>query len=567
MSRLLKGVAASGGVAVGPIHLYRHELPPLPQGEPEDADAEVERFHQAVERVAAHLGRLEEKTRAELGDDAAQIFSAHALFLEDPSLTDPIEEEIRRGAYAEAAVAEVAERVAGEFEAMEEEYFAARAADIRDLGTQILRELLGVGQPDLSGLSEPSIIVAYDLTPSDTALIPPGMALGFCTMVGSAVSHTAILARSLGIPAVVGIGEVDATAGTTAVLDGDAGTVLLDPSEDEVASARAEIERQERERAEAIAHAKEPAATIDGHLVEVVANVGGVEDAVRAAESGAEGVGLVRTEFMFLDRADLPDEDEQVEAYRAIMGPFPTGPVVFRTLDVGGDKQLPAVEIAPELNPFLGKRGIRLTLAEPEIFRTQLRAILRAGAGRTVQVMFPMVASPAEVRAARRILEEVEAELDRAGIERATDIEVGVMIEVPSAALMADLLADEVDFFSIGTNDLTQYTLAVDRTNPVVAPLADALHPAVLRLIRQVVEAAHEKGRWVGVCGELAGDPLATPVLVGLSVDELSMSPPSVPIVKSRIRALSRENCRELARECLAADDPAEVRRILAAAS
>ena len=307
--------------------------------------------------------------------------------------------------------------------------------------------------------------------------------------------------------------------------------------------------------------------TIDGHMVEVVANVGGVEDAERASEAGAEGIGLVRTEFMFLDRPDLPDEDEQVEAYRAILRPFPTGPVVFRTLDVGGDKQIPAVEIAPELNPFLGKRGIRLTLAETSIFRTQLRALLRAGAGRPVQIMFPMVASPAEVRAARQILDEVADELDRSGVERADEVDVGVMIEVPSAAVMADLLAEEVDFFSIGTNDLTQYTLAVDRTNPVVAPLADALHPAVLRLIRQVVEAAHEKGRWVGVCGELAGDTLATPVLVGLSVDELSMSPPAVPLVKSRIRSLSREVCRELARQCLDADDPAQVRDLLASVS
>ncbi|HEY8544336.1 MAG TPA: phosphoenolpyruvate--protein phosphotransferase [Acidimicrobiales bacterium] len=565
MSRLLKGVAASSGVAVGPVHQHVVELPPLPEGEPEDIDAEVERFRRALDAVGAHVARLEETTRANVGEDAAQIFAAHAMFLEDPAFVGPIEEQIRRGVPAEVAVRRTAEGLAEEFAAMEDEYFAARAADIRDLGTQLLRELLGVGQPDLSTLDEPSIIFAHDLTPSDTALIPPGMALGFCTMVGSAVSHTAILARSLGIPAVVGIGELEGLEGATAVLDGDAGTILLDPSEEEVASALAEIERQQRQRAEAVAHAKEPAATIDGHLVEVVANVGNVEDAARAAEAGAEGIGLVRTEFMFLDRTDLPDENEQMEAYRAIMGHFPLGPVVFRTLDVGGDKQLPAVEIASELNPFLGKRGIRLTLAEPEIFRTQLRAILRAAAGRSVQVMFPMVASPSEVRAAHQILDEEKQALDRAGLERATEIEVGVMIEVPSAAVMADALAAEVDFFSIGTNDLTQYTLAVDRTNPVVAPLADALHPAVLRLIRQVVEAAHEKGRWVGVCGELAGDTLATPVLLGLSVDELSMSPPSVPLVKSRIRTLSRENCRELARECLAADDPAEVRRILAA--
>ncbi|HEX7099291.1 MAG TPA: phosphoenolpyruvate--protein phosphotransferase [Acidimicrobiia bacterium] len=566
MSRLLKGVAASAGVAVGPIHRHRDELPPLPEGRPANTEAEIERFRRAVGAVTEHLSRLEETTRAKVGDDAAEIFAAHAMFLEDPAFIGPIEEEIRtRGVFAEVAVSHTAERVAGEFAEMEDEYFAARAADIRDLGNQLLRQLLGVGQSDLSTLTEPSIIVAHDLTPSDTALIPPGMALGFCTMVGSAVSHTAILARSLGIPAVVGIGEVSEVDGTTAILDGTAGTVLLDPSEEEVAAARAEIERRERERAEAALHAREPAATLDGHAVEVVANVGNSDEAERAAEAGAEGIGLVRTEFMFLDRPDLPGEEEQVEGYRAILSHFPTGPVVFRTLDVGGDKQLPGVEIAPELNPFLGKRGIRLTLAEQAIFRTQLRAILRAGPGRPVHVMFPMVASVSEVRAARQVLDEVVSELDREGTERATDIEVGVMIEVPSAALMADLLADEVDFFSIGTNDLTQYTLAVDRTNPVVAPLADALHPAVLRLIRQVVEAAHERGRWVGVCGELAGDTLATPVLVGLSVDELSMSPPSVPLVKNRIRSLSRETCRELARQCLAAEDPAQVRELLAA--
>ena len=562
MSRMVEGIAASPGIAVGPIHIHRNEVPEIPELTTLPPEVEAERFDLALQSVIDHLAHLERETRESAGD-AADIFEVHAMLLEDPELIDPIHAAIADGMPAERAVQATAERLAEEMALLEDDYFAARAADLRDLGNQLVRQLLGVGPSDLAHLSRPSIIVAHDLAPSETALIPPGMALGFCTQVGSAVSHTAILARSLGIPAVVGIGDFAATDGTLVILDGDKGRVVLEPSSEEIEQAEHRIAERAAALDQARAHAAEPAMTVDGHLVEVVANVGSVDDSHRAKEAGAEGIGLVRTEFMFLDRADAPSEEEQMTAYRSILENFPRGPVVFRTLDVGGDKQLPSVELAVEANPFLGKRGIRLTLAEEDIFSTQLRAILRGAAGRSVQVMFPMVATLSEVRAARRILDEVVASLDAEGVERATEIEVGIMIEVPSAALIADLLAKEVDFFSIGTNDLTQYTLAVDRTNPDVATLADPLHPAVLRLIRNVVEAAHDAGRWVGVCGELAGDPVATPVLVGLSVDELSMSPPSVPLVKDRIRRLSREKCRLLAQEVLATSEPAEVRRRL----
>lgn len=565
MSRVVAGIAASGGMAVGRIHIHRNDLPELPRVPSGEPGEELARLERAVDSVGTHLARLERVTREAAGE-AAEIFDIHAMLLEDPELLDPMRKAIENGAPAELAALTVADQVAEEMAGLEDEYFAVRASDIRDLGNQIVRELLGLGPSDLSRLTEPSIIVAHDLAPSETALITRGVALGFCTLVGSAVSHTAILARSLSIPAVVGIGEFEEPEGTIAVLDGDRGTILLDPSPGEIERAEERIARHAAMLEAAKAHASEPASTIDGHLVEVVANVGAVDDARRAVEAGAEGIGLVRTEFMFLDRTDLPSEEEQASAYRAILEAFPKGPVVFRTLDVGGDKQLPAIDLALEANPFLGRRGIRLTLAEEELFATQLRAILRAAEGRSVQIMYPMVASVTEVRAARMVLDGAIASLDAAGIERAAEVEAGIMVEVPSAALIADLLADEVDFFSIGTNDLTQYTLAVDRTNPEVAAMADPLHPAVLRLIRTVVEAAHSKGRWVGVCGELAGDPVATPVLLGLSVDELSMSPPSVPIVKDRIRALSRANCRILAHDCLTAADPAEVRRRLTAA-
>jgi phosphoenolpyruvate-protein phosphotransferase len=567
MSSIVKGVAASSGVAVGPIYVHRESALELPTGTVDDPAAELARLDEAVAFVDLKLSRLQEQAVASAGTETAEIFGVHRMFLEDSSLIDPIRERIETKAMpAERAVDEGASELAEEFAGLGDEYFAQRAVDIRDIGQQVVRALLGIEHGGLADVRVPSIIVAHDLTPSETVSLPQGMALGFCTDVGSAVSHTAILARSMGVPAIVGVGHIDVVGGSLAVLDGDAGTIVIDPDPDTVAAARDQMRVRTEALAAAQVHAHEPATTADGRTVEVVANVGSVDDAVRASVSGAEGIGLLRTEFLFLERDRLPDEDEQTQAYRDIFDNFPDGRVVVRTLDVGGDKQLPGVSVADELNPFLGKRGVRLTLAEEDMFMTQLRAILRAGAGRRVSIMFPMVGSPGEVTAVRALVERAAAELSAGGVPQAADLEVGIMIEVPSAAVLADVLAPSVDFFSIGTNDLTQYTLAVDRTNPAVAHIADALHPGVLRLIAGVISAAHDHGRWVGLCGELAGDALAAPLLLGLDLDEFSMSAPSVPVVKERIRSLSAGDCHDVARRCLAVGSPEEVRDILAEA-
>lgn len=561
---MIRGVPASAGVAVGPLHIHVVGEVEFKKRSKREPSEELGRLDSAIAEVDARLTELEESTRERAGAEAAEIFGVHKMFLADPSFTDPIRELIAKGRTAEWAADVGSERLASEFEEIGDDYFSQRAIDIRDIGGQLIRAIAGVGGSDLATLTEPVVIVAEDLTPSDTATIPDGMVLAFVTAVGSATSHTAILARAMGVPAVVGIGDIGFKEGTVVIVDGDAGTVIPEPGAEEIEEARHRSEVAKAIADEALASASEPAVTLDGHGVEVVANIANPADARRAVGFGAEGVGLLRTEFLFLDQPKLPDEAEQMLEYAAIFSFFPDQPVVVRTLDVGGDKQLPSIVLEEELNPFLGKRGIRLTFAEDVLFTDQVRAILRAGAGRSVQIMFPMVSSVDEIIRARARVDEIIADLDTTGEPRSTDIEIGVMIEVPSAAVMADVLVQHVDFFSIGTNDLTQYTLAVDRTNPAVAHMADALHPAVLRLIRAVVEPAHVAGKWVGVCGELAGDPVAAPILVGLGVDELSMSAPSIPFVKQAIRAISRSAARDLAMRALDLDGPAQVRKLLA---
>jgi phosphoenolpyruvate-protein phosphotransferase len=407
---------------------------------------------------------------------------------------------------------------------------------------------------------EPFILVANDLTPSETAALDPARVLGFCTAVGGPHAHTAILARALGLPAVVSAGArvLDLPNQTPVVLDGQSGTLTIAPDAAEIARARAEMQAFQARRAAAAAAAGDPAITLDGHRVEIVANIASVEDARRAAASGAEGVGLLRTEFLFLERTEAPTEDEQFAIYRDIAQALDGRPIIVRTLDIGGDKPLPYLNLPAEENPFLGERGIRLCLAHPELLKQQLRAILRAAAFGPLRIMFPMIADIAEVRAARAMVDALRAEL------HAPAIEVGIMVEVPSAAVMADLLAHEVDFFSIGTNDLTQYTLAIDRTHPKLALQADGLHPAVLRLIDCTVQGAHAAGKWVGVCGELGSDPQAVPILVGLGVDELSISVPAIPLVKDQIRSLTLAQCRERATQALACASAGQVRQAAA---
>ncbi|MFQ6102396.1 MAG: phosphoenolpyruvate--protein phosphotransferase [Anaerolineae bacterium] len=562
----LHGIAASRGMAIGPAFRFRRADLRFERCTVDDPATEWARFEAALEIAREQLTDVHARARAESGAKQAAIFQAHALMLEDPKLLNAVRTAIEeQHINVEAALSDAAETHAQMLETLDDEYFSTRTADVRDVATRVLRILLGVAESPTAGLTIPSIILARDLTPSDTVMLDKSLVLGFCTAEGGATSHTATLARGLGLPAVVGTGPdvLEIHDGATLVLDGNDGTLLVEPGEEIVAEYRARQAVAATALAQARQMAHGPAVTRDGHRVEVVANIGNVEGAQAALEAGAEGVGLLRTEFLYLERDHLPDEEEQYRAYRAIVDVFGDLPVILRTLDIGGDKELPYLELPQEMNPFLGLRAIRLCLAQPELFKPQLRAALRAGAGRNLKLMFPMVATVAEVQAARAVLEECRAELLTEGQPVAEEMEVGIMVEVPAAALMADHLAAEVDFFSIGTNDLSQYTLAADRTNAQVASLVSGVQPAVLRLVHGVIATAHAQGKWVGLCGELAGEPLAIPILLGLGLDGFSMNPPAIPVAKQIIRALTLDEAREMAQTALELDGPDAVRALV----
>ena len=552
------GVPASPGVAVGQVAQFTHDDIVL---EERAADPNQERRALDAAIAAAHLQLETLRGRGTTAADAerAAIFAAHQELLEDPELLDRAAADIRRGASAAFAWRQAYLSQADRLLNLRSPLLAARATDLRDVGRRVVHLLVGRDRAARE-LPPNAIIIAEDLAPSDAASLDRTRVLGFCTTMGSATSHAAIVARGLGIPAVCGIDiAVLALAdGTRVVLDGDAGTLRTAPTAEEE---RAIVQRQARlgaQRAGELASSAQPAMTHDGHRVEVAANVGDVEEADRIVPNGGEGVGLLRTEFLFMDRRVAPDEDEQTAMYeRVIRAVGPERLVVIRTLDVGGDKPLPYVPMEHEVNPFLGERGVRLTLNRPELFRMQIRAILRASRAGRVGIMFPMIATVAEWAAARAMVEEERRAL---GVPA---VQIGIMVETASAALLAERFARDADFLSIGTNDLTQYTLAMDRTNPRLAPQVDALHPAVLHLIQHTVAGAHAHGRWVGVCGALASDPIGVPVLVGLGVDELSADIPLVPAVKARVRGLSFDECKETARRALAASDGAGVRAIV----
>jgi multiphosphoryl transfer protein len=558
---VLLGVAASPGLGVGKVLRVYHEDIEVKE---DAADAHKERrlLNEALDRAMVQLENLETRLKQDADADKAAIFAAHREILRDPDLLDIASSAIDKGKSAafawRRAYTTYADRLAG----MKNELLAQRATDVRDVGQRVLEEVTGQRR-EKADIPEGTILVAEDLTPSDTASLDRTKVVGFCTVAGGASSHVAILARSLDIPAVAGIEPraLDIADGTLVILDGAKGELRVNVSEDDVARIRRHQERLAARRAEELAHANEPAVTGDGHRVEVVANIGGLEDAQEAGNKGAEGVGLLRSEFVFLDRAKAPTEDEQAELYTAIAKALPPGqPLVIRTLDVGGDKPLPYLPIAPEENPFLGERGIRIGLDRPEVLRTQVRAILRAAdAGARIHVMFPMIATIEDFRQAKAIFEEERADLG------AAQVPLGIMVEVPSVAVMAPQFAAEVDFFSVGTNDLTQYTLAMDRGHPRLAPQVDGLNPAVLGLIAQATKAAHDAGRWVGVCGGMASDPQAVPILLGLGVDELSVSVPAVPAVKAQVRSLSLAQCQDLAARALTADSAAAVRALVPA--
>jgi multiphosphoryl transfer protein len=561
----LTGLPGAPGIVSGPARHFRPLDPEIPTGSSGDPEAEWEALTGALDQVRTEISAARDSVAARAGDYSAAIFDAHLLFLDDEALLGPARHAIfEEGKNAAEAWHEAAEAVAADYRALEDEYLQARAEDLTGVARQVVAALTGAAATGT--LSAPGIVVAADLTPADTASLDRELALGIATAAGSPTSHSAILARSLGIPAAVGLGEglLSVPEGTELLLDGDAGTVHLEPD----AELAAEYKRRSAEREQAArsarAAASEPAVTLDGRRIEVVANIGSPDDVPVAIENGAEGVGLLRTEFLFLERDSMPSEDEQVAAYTSIAKGLQGRPLILRTLDVGADKPLPYLPQRPEANPFLGVRGIRLALEQPELLETQLRAVLRTAAEYPLKVMFPMVATLEEYRQAKVVLADVRAGLERAGAPTPDELEVGVMIEVPAAALAAEQFAPEVDFFSLGTNDLTQYTMAAERGNASVAGLADGLHPSVLRLIGTVAEAASGHGKWAGVCGELASDPVAVPVLVGLEIAELSANAPAIPAVKQAVRGIDSEAARELAEHALELSSAAEVRKLVA---
>ena len=558
----LNGVAASRGICIGPAFQFvRIELN-TEKKEILDTSAELIRLEDALSRAKDQIEAIYQKALNEAGEADAEIFQAHKMILDDPELISAIKSRIENEKVnSEFAVSETAKSFAAMMAAMEDEYFAARATDIMDVANRVLRVLMNIAESPTADLKVPSVIMADDLTPSDTVLLDKSLVLGFCIAQGSATSHTAILARGLGLPAVAGAGDAVLTVdtGMKIIIDGTNGEVIIAPDAELEQTYRQRLETSQNLQTESLKYAKDAAKTSDGVQFEIVANIGNVEDAKFAVENGAEGVGLLRTEFLYLERSTLPTEEEQYQAYSAILDVFGKHPVVLRTLDVGGDKEIPYLNLPKEMNPFLGERAIRLCLNRPDIFKPQLRAALRAGVGHNLKIMFPMVATLSCVRSAKAVVKECKDELTREGIAFADDAEIGIMVEIPSAAVIADQLAKEVDFFSIGTNDLSQYTLAADRTNPKVAQLSDAFQPAVLRLIKMVIDAAHQEKKWVGMCGELAGEPLAAPILVGLGLDEFSMSPPFIPLVKQIIRNLDSNEMSALAKGALMLESPQEI--------
>lgn len=537
----------------------------IPEQTPANLDAEKARLAAARQEAEGQLHSLSKQILQQVGEAESALFEAQAMFLDDPVLVEKAESAIDAGNNAEQAWHEASEFFAAQLEGLTDETLRSRSVDVRDVGRRVIEILLGVeSRPMPAGQT---ILLARDLTPSQTAAMDSSKILAFCTVEGGPTSHTAILANALGIPAVVGMGNtlLDIEDGTVLLVDGTTGLVASNPTPELLAEFDKRIEAESQQRESEVESAAQPALTADGHRVEVVANVGSVDEARKALKYGAEGIGLLRTEFLFINRNKPPDEKTQYSAYRSIFDLMGTRPVVVRTLDVGGDKDVPYYDFGKEANPFLGFRAIRISLDHPDEFKSQLRALLRAGAGHDLRLMFPMIATLDEVRASKKFLHEARSELLSKGVALAEKMQVGIMVEIPSAALLADKFVPEVDFFSIGTNDLTQYTFAAERGNKRVSHLNDSCHPAILRQIERVVQAAHAQGKWVGVCGEMAGDAEAIPILLGLGVDELSMAPARIPSSKRLIREWSLIDARTIAAQALNLESAEDIRRLVKA--
>ncbi|MFJ8262272.1 phosphoenolpyruvate--protein phosphotransferase [Rummeliibacillus sp. NPDC094406] len=539
----LKGIAVSNGIAIATAYCIIEQDLSFEKISIQDTDKEKVRLRNAIVNAKVELEEIRDQAKAKFGDEKAAIFQAHLLVLEDPEMLGMIESKIDEGINAESALDEISTMFIGMFETMDNDYMKERAADIRDVSKRLLAKLLNVEIPDYNHLNEDVIIIAEDLTPSMTAQLNKTHVKGFVTNIGGRTSHSAILARTMEIPAVVGTKTAtnDILHGTSVILDGSKGVVIVDASDEITATYRLAQQVYNDER-KLLEHYKEsPSISADGYHVEIAGNIGKPADVEAVLSNGGDGVGLFRTEFLYMDREELPTEEEQFIAYKTVLEKMNGKPTVVRTLDIGGDKELSYLKMDKEMNPFLGHRAIRLCLDDTELFRTQLRALLRASVYGNLKIMFPMIATLEEFRQAKGLLEEERQNLLSSGVKVSHTIEIGMMVEIPSAAVIADKFAEEADFLSIGTNDLIQYTLATDRMNEKVSYLYQPYHPAILRLVKMVIEGAHKEGKWVGMCGEMAGDEVAIPILLALGLDEFSMSASSILHTRAQIAQLSKE--------------------------
>ena len=551
MKPTLQGIAASDGIAIAKVYTLTEPDLTVTKVNVEDSEKEVSRLDDALAASIKDVELIKETALKNLGEEEAQVFDAHLMVLSDPELIGQVKDSITSNKVnAESALKEVTDMFISIFAGMEDNpYMQERAADIRDVSKRVLAHLLGVKIPSPATIKDEVIIVAADLTPSDTAQLNRQYVKAFVTDIGGRTSHSAIMARSLEIPAIVGTKEVTSIAkdGDIIIVDGLSGDVFLNPSEEVVAEYRAKAEAFAAQQAEWEKLKDSKTYTKDGHQVELAANIGTPKDLEGVVNNGAEGVGLYRTEFLYMDSHEMPTEEDQFEAYKAVLEGMNGKPVVVRTMDIGGDKELPYLPLPHEMNPFLGYRAIRISLNEPEMFRTQLRALLRASVYGKLRIMFPMIATLNDFRGAKALLEEEKAKLIAEGVAVSDDIQVGIMIEIPAAAVLAHQFAKEVDFFSIGTNDLIQYTMAADRMNERVSYLYQPYNPSILTLIKHVIDSAHKEGKWAGMCGEMAGDQTAVPLLVGLGLDEFSMSASSVLKTRSLISKLTLSDMQALA--------------------
>jgi len=551
MSKLIKGIAASDGVAIAKAYLLVEPDLTFDKNEKvTDVEGEVAKFNSAIEASKVELTKIRNNAEVQLGADKAAIFDAHLLVLDDPELIQPIQDKIKNeNANAATALTDVTTQFVTIFESMDNEYMKERAADIRDVSKRVLSHILGVELPNPSMIDESVVIVGNDLTPSDTAQLNKEFVQGFATNIGGRTSHSAIMSRSLEIPAIVGTKSItqEVKQGDMIIVDGLNGDVIVNPTEDELIAYQDKRERYFADKKELQKLRDADTVTVDGVHAELAANIGTPNDLPGVIENGAQGIGLYRTEFLYMGRDQMPTEGEQFEAYKEVLEAMDGKRVVVRTLDIGGDKELSYLNLPEEMNPFLGYRAIRLCLAQQDIFRPQLRALLRASVYGKLNIMFPMVATINEFREAKAILLEEKENLKNEGHDISDDIELGIMVEIPATAALADVFAKEVDFFSIGTNDLIQYTLAADRMSERVSYLYQPYNPSILRLVKQVIEASHKEGKWTGMCGEMAGDETAIPLLLGLGLDEFSMSATSILKARRQINGLSKNEMTELA--------------------